>query len=239
MKTNFDDNITDFLSDNKQNQYSDVKVITALVRAKRSNKIHIYVNEEYTLSVVEDIVTKEGLFKGKKISSVDLSRFKTNSLNKELYFKSIEYISRRPRSIKEIKDYLSRKNFNLGLEKSKIDDIIVTLKERKYLNDREFAEWWIKNRIDNSKKSQFEIEIELHKKGIDSFLIKEILNIEYSINSELININKLITKQLKKHTYLKLDTNKRILKLQKYLMTKGFKWNLVKEATLNIKTNII
>jgi len=235
MKTNFDRQTVNLHDVDESQNICTSKIITALVRAKRSSKIHIYINEEYTLSVVEDIVTKEGLYKGKKINDVDLTRIKTNSLNKELYFKSIEYISRRPRSTKEIKDYLSRKNFNLGLEKSKIDDIIVTLKERKYLNDRDFANWWIQNRIDNSKKSQFEIEIELRKKGINLFLIKEVLAVKYNANTELNNINKLITKQLKKHTYLKLDTNKRILKLQKYLMNKGFKWNLVKEATLNIK----
>jgi regulatory protein len=84
---------------------------------------------------------------------------------------ALGYLSRRSRSILEIKDYLSKKNFSPLL----VSRVIQQLCSENYLDDKLFAENYLENRRRNKPKSLFAFRYELEKKGIDAAIIDQAL----------------------------------------------------------------
>jgi len=89
----------------------------------------------------------------------------------EMYAKllesSIRFVSFRPRSEKEFKDFLLKK-----LQKRKIpngsiiDRVIFRLRELGYIDDAKFASWWVEQRESHKPKGARLIAWELKAKGI-------------------------------------------------------------------------
>lgn len=79
------------------------------------------------------------------------------------YTRAMKLLSYRPRSEKEIRERLERKEFDPMI----IDQVIEKLKEDKLLDDKEFAEWWTEQRQTFRGKSKYVIKRELSDKGIE------------------------------------------------------------------------
>lgn len=77
------------------------------------------------------------------------------------------YLSYRDRSVKEIRDYLSRKQFSQELS----DEIVAYLLEHKFLDDKSFAYNWVEYKKQCGRGPR-KISFELYKKGIDKSLIE-------------------------------------------------------------------
>ena len=85
--------------------------------------------------------------------------------------KSFKFLSYRPRSEKEVRDYLVKKKADdLTLER-----IIKNLTENNFINDINFTKWWIEQRTKFRPKAVRIIKLELFRKGIAKDLIEEIL----------------------------------------------------------------
>jgi regulatory protein len=84
---------------------------------------------------------------------------------------ALGYLSRRSRSILEMKDYLSKKKFPPRL----ISRVIQQLCSENYLDDKKFAVNYLENRRRNKPKSLFAFRYELEKKGIDPAIIDQAL----------------------------------------------------------------
>ena len=93
-----------------------------------------------------------------------------NDLKKPLGM-ALGYLSRRSRSILEMKDYLSKKKFTPLL----VSRVIRQLCSENYLDDKIFAENYLENRRRNKPKSLFAFRYELEKKGIDPAIIDQAL----------------------------------------------------------------
>lgn len=94
-----------------------------------------------------------------------------------LYTKALKYLSRRPRSEKELRDYLLKKKKwhseqFLEIQQATIEKIVEKLKEQRFLNDEEFTQWWIEQRTRFKKKGWRAIVFELKNKGISEDIIK-------------------------------------------------------------------
>ncbi len=76
---------------------------------------------------------------------------------------ALRYLARRSRSISEMQKYLERKSF----DGAQIASTISWLLEKKYLNDQEFAEAWVRNRQQLAPRGKRRLLMELYQKGID------------------------------------------------------------------------
>ena len=102
--------------------------------------------------------------------------------------------------------------------KDDIEKVIDTLTEKKYLNDRRFAEWYIENRLVKKGASKKRLSQELYKKGIEKELIEELL--EKSSRTDEAEIRKYIIKKGRK-----LPKEKLLLRL----VSRGFPYDLSKD----------
>lgn len=188
------------------------------------NKYKLFLDNNDTLTLHEDIILKYNLLINKQID--DLNQIKKDNNNYLVYDLALNYISIKMRCEKEIKDYLKKKQ----IEDELIDKTINKLKENGYINDKLYVKSFILDKINLNKLGPNKIKNELIKLNIDENVINEELN---NINKENINNNLeyLIDKKIK--------TNKtcagNVLK-QKFLneyINKGYE----KEDILNILDN--
>ena len=149
------------------------------------------------------------------------------------YNLSLRYLSYRPRSEKEVVDYLKEKTKKFeSLTPEIIDQIVSKLKEYRFIDDAEFVKFWIEQRVKFKHKPLRAIEYELKQKGIDRNLIDGALS-EFEDKNifDLENAKKLAERKIE--FYRNLEPIKRREKVMNYLLRKGFSYDVVKKIDLD------
>jgi regulatory protein len=143
----------------------------------------------------------------------------------KFYNYSLKFLSYRIRSEKEIRDKLKAKQ----VETQIIEKIIAKLKEKKFIDDDNFAGMWIENRNRFKPRSLRLIKMELKQKGIDPEIIESrIKDQELGVESDLEQAKKLVEKRIGR---LKgLPKQEIYEKLGRYLASKGFNWDTIKKS---------
>lgn len=164
---------------------------------KGNNTYKIYLENNQTINLYEDVIIKNNLLYKKEIDESLLEKLDTDNNKEDIYNKCVKYISVRIRSINEIKEYLKRKEIDNPL----IENVIEKLIKNKLLNDELFTKAFIKDKLNFTTMGPYKIEQELKKHKIDSNVIYKYLNeIEDEVIDNKINkqINKLIKSNKKK-----------------------------------------
>ncbi len=146
--------------------------------------------------------------------------------------KSFKFLSYRPRSEKEVRDYLLRKKADdITLER-----IIQSLKENNFINDVDFTKWWIEQRTKFRPKAQRLIKLELLRKGIAKDLIEEILQDKtVETETDLDKAKKIAQKKLLR--YKNEEPHKKYEKMVRFLASRGFNWDTIKEVVDQLVPN--
>lgn len=203
-------------------------VIAKITQAKKTkNRFHIYVErnkkEEYAFSVSEDLLVNEQLLKGKELSEADIGRLRKKDDADKAMQKSLNYLSYRMRSETEVTSYL--KDLEVGDED--IDDIMQRLRKLDFLDDRRFAESYVRTKRDTGKKGPMLIEQELMQKGISKALIHKALE-EYPEELQLEHAVKMVEK--KQTSYKKEGPKKKEQKLMQFILQRGFSQSVAARA---------
>jgi regulatory protein len=144
--------------------------------------------------------------------------------------RALRYLGYRPRSEKEMRDYLGKKK----VDQSITERIIANLKEHKFINDEEFAQMWVNSRTNYKPRSTRIIKMELKQKGISDDVIEETMDKKSEEVSDFDMALDLAQRKLKRLE--KEEPQKRKEKLAGFLGRKGFGWDVIKEVI--IKLNI-
>lgn len=204
--------------------------ITSIEVQKSSKRFNIYIDGKFGFGADEDLVVDHRLFFGKLIDPADLEKLLFEAGVGKLMQRMYALFDRRLRSEKEIKDYFKNLSFKRKIKgQEEISDtainlVVEKLKQKKLLNDEEFAKAWVESR---SKKRGIKVlKSELYKKGIN----RDIIEVEAgSLESEQENIAKdLLLKRLHRFKSLPVLDIKR--KAYEFLLRKGFEYEIVKEV---------
>lgn len=99
-----------------------------------------------------------------------------DDLYSKLIDSSFRFISFRPRSEKEIHDFLLKKLQKRNiLDQDLVDRILIRLRDLGYLDDTKFVSWWIDQRRSHKPKGVRLIVRELKAKGISDDLVKSLV----------------------------------------------------------------
>lgn len=150
----------------------------------------------------------------------------------KFYNKVLKFLSYRPRSVEEVRKNLlnSRGRFNSAKKNTTpeiAEKIISKLKEYKFIDDKEFVKWWIEQRTNYKPRSLRLIKMELGQKGISKDLIEEVMEGLENKVDDLASAKKLIERKLPR--YKGLDRDKKFQKVARYLSSKGFNYDIIKE----------
>lgn len=80
---------------------------------------------------------------------------------------ALRFVSYRPRSEKELKDFLAKKLFVWKVSEAVlVQRVVERMRELGYVDDQKFATWWVEQRASFRPKGKRAIAYELRKKGV-------------------------------------------------------------------------
>lgn len=164
---------------------------------------------------------KWGLAAGQDIEDSKVETLKKEDQFSKAFDKAVNYINYRPRSIKEVITKLD----GLGFENFVVVDVIKKLERINLVNDMDFAEMFVRDRLALKPKGKKMLALELKQKGIDSQIIDIVLS---TITSED-EINQ-ATEIFKKKNFDNITDKAKKVKAINYLQRRGYSWDVIKEV---------
>lgn len=203
--------------------------ITDIRAQKNKKRFNIYLDQKFAFPLSAEELVKSGLEIGQEISEEDIRILRYKDTKGKLYERVLRFLSYRPRSEKEVRDYAEGKlatrktpSFAKASEgKQKlVDEVIEKLKKQKLIDDREFARWWLGQRSRFRPRGKIALKIELKRKGVSQEIIEKIIN--QKVN-ELVLAKKAIKKKVKGEQ-----------KITQYLARRGFSWETIRRVLAEI-----
>ena len=215
-----------------------MKISKISVQVKNKSRYSVEVDGNYSFSLSADDLLENKIARGDDVDSSKISELKTIGSKSLLYDRVINYLSSRPHSRQEIKTYLYKiitknkdsKEISRDKKNQIIEEIIEKTESKNYINDLEFAEWFVNQRLKNSKpKSKNIINSELISKGIDREIIQTVFE-RFPNDFDQNSANLLAEKKLASLEDIYNDPKIIKQKLSTYLMGKGFTWEVVSDT---------
>lgn len=209
------------------------KITKIQVQKNNKSRVNLYLDGEYAFPLSIESILQNKLEKGKKLNEAQIEKYLSESELEKLTNKVIKFISYRPRSRQEIIDRLYKYTKDYKEKREKLIQLVLKEIEKKNLiNDLEFAIWFVQQRQAHRPRSKRKLYSELLTKGLDKKTIqKSLKDTEFN---ELKQLKKLLNKYLKRKSTQKELPNQISKKLKnkliKYLLRKGFSYNLIKQA---------
>lgn len=205
-----------------------MNIITKIeVQKRNKERVNIYIDNEYSFSLSNELVYKEGL---KTNENIDLEKIKSIAKEDD-YIKcknaALKIVEKSYKSEKELKDKLLLK----GYDNLTIDKTLNFLKEYNFLSDTNYVKMYVKDRSRLQGKKK--IKYDLIKKGINDNLIEdEISNIDEDEEREVA-----YNMALKKYNVLskrESDKYKLSQKIYRFLLSKGYDYDIVSYAVKRV-----
>lgn len=211
--------------------------ITAIEpQKKKKDRVNIFLDQKFAFSLSDYSLLKNNLSVGQILADAQLEKIIKGEQLAKLQEAAIKILAARPRSEREVRIYLAAKiaksqnvKFSQARESLLIEKIIAKLKKYGYLNDLDFAKWYVDSRTRSHPKGRILLKLELKGKGIDTEIISQVL--EKSI-SETALAQKALVKKIK--TWQKLAPIELKKKVYQYLAARGFDFDTIKETVANL-----
>ena len=230
--------------------------ITDIKQAVRNeNRVNIYVNGKYAFSLDVAQVVDMGVKIGRVISEEELVDYKKASEFGKAYQRALEWVLMRPRSVRELKDYLKRREIRGEAKERKKDwerdreiadliargeDVDAKRLEKRAERTKNRVRYDFKDLIierlvergyvDDAKFARYYVENRFVKKGASRKRLKMEL-MKKGISQEI--INEVLSGRNDEEEILKIIAKKRMKytdeKLVAYLCRQGFSYDLARD----------
>ncbi|PIS14231.1 hypothetical protein COT65_00025 [Candidatus Shapirobacteria bacterium CG09_land_8_20_14_0_10_47_13] len=194
--------------------------ISQISPQKTQQRVNIYLDGKFAFGLDLDNFLKSGLAVGQELTDQEVEKLVFKNDFQKLYDRVLRFISVRPRSRKEISDYLNRKKTPEKL----VEKIIGRLAEGGLIDDEAFARWWVEQRVTFRPKGKRALLAELGQKGVDREISEKIIGEE--IDEERLAG---IAAEKKLRVLKNLPAQELRQKMTNFLLTRGFSWETVKK----------
>lgn len=163
---------------------------------KIGKKYKILLSDGSEIKTYDDVILNYGLLYNKTIDNDLLNKINNDNNYYEIYYKTVNYITKRLRSEKEINEYIDK---NKVTKKDK-EKLIKKLKEINLINDLNFTKAYIADKINLSNDGLEKIKKNLLAHDIPIDIIdNEIVKVDNNCLQE--KLKKLIIKKVKNSKY--------------------------------------
>ena len=159
---------------------------------------------------------------GKKVSSKDYQKIKTDENRYSIKTKALNFLSFRPRSIKEVEISLLKK----GFDKESVSIVLDELIQKKYLNDEDFAWTFAMHLIKNKMLGKIAVYNRFFIHQIEQDMLNSILDELYEKYQPKDLIKKIVEKK-GSHDNVNLIKDR---KMVNHLKRKGYSWSEISSA---------
>ncbi|MBU5437420.1 RecX family transcriptional regulator [Tissierella sp. MSJ-40] len=200
--------------------------ITNIEPQKNKDRVNIFIDNKFAFGISEEIRYKYGLSLDMEVDENFIENvIKGEELNRVINY-ALSLLSYRQRSKKEIFERLRQK----GFEEEYISQAIDYSIKQGYLNDKAFAESFIKDKINLNKYGPNRIKYDLISKGISQDIIEEVLEIDKDEEYE-----RALELAMKKFpSYKGQDKNSIYRKLGGFLQRKGYSYDIISKVLKEI-----
>ena len=194
--------------------------ITEIKKIGRGDRYSIFIDSVFDGTLEAEILVKHKLKTGDEIDEEQWRQIKLENGKLSAFSKAVGYIEKSLKTQKQLQTYLKEKGF---LQES-IDDAVQKLKEYGYIDDKVYAENYIKTYKD--KKGKIKLKFDLLSKGVAADVIEEALQEFVDEDEQYAACEKLLKKYVKnKPQDVKLKS-----KAYAHLFSKGFSGDIISRA---------
>lgn len=201
-------------------------MIIARITKKDDNNVIIWLNDDQKLYLSYEVMLKNGLRTGMELSESHFSLLIRE--NQKFFIKKSAYnlLARRHHSVREIKNKLRAKKYDLDLIEIVIDELITG----KLLDDDQFAKLFAEEKLRTASWGKSKLKAELIKKGISNDIIAVVLDEMINEDDQLSSAIKLAERKYKSLKNRALEKQKLLQKLYAFLLSKGYNYDVSKRA---------
>lgn len=145
--------------------------ITSLRFQKHTaDRVNVYLDGKYALAL--PALEAARLRVGQYLDDAEIARLQALDLRQKAYDRALQFLSYRPRSAAEVRRNLTEAEIDPAL----VEETLARLAEQGYLDDAEFARFWVENRQRFRPKGARALRQELRQRGLDADTITEALD---------------------------------------------------------------
>ena len=203
------------------------RIITALRFQKRDKeRVNLFLDSEYAFPL--PAVDAAQLRIGQQLSEQEIEELKAVDLRGRGYNRALRFLAVRPRSQVEVRRNLQayRPRDGRRLSETQIEWIVAKLHEKQYLNDREFARFWVEQRNRFRPVAPRALQYELRQKGVNDSVAQDIID-------EMSDAASACEAAARSRLYRwqgETDPNQFRRKLGSFLQRRGFDWNVARDV---------
>lgn len=146
-------------------------VITALKTHRRNKeRVKLYLDDEYAFQL--PLLDAAALRCGQELSQQEIMTLIEASALQNAYDRATGFLAHRPRSADEVRRYLISKEVGQPV----IAAVLERLQERAWLDDAEFARYWVDQRQRHKPMAARALRYQLRQKGVAELVIDEALD---------------------------------------------------------------
>lgn len=199
-----------------------MKITSIESQKNSSDRVNIYLDGNFAFGISIEILYKYSLEKDTEIDEEYIENvLKAEEKNEAINY-ALNFLNFKWRTEKEIRDKMLLK----GYDEEIIQETISYLKEQKLIDDRRFAEGFVKDKINFNKLGKYRLKNELYNKGISGDIIDEVLS--ENCDDELERAMELGRKKLP--SYKNDDKNAIYRKLGGFLQRKGYSYDCISKV---------
>lgn len=212
--------------------------ITSIKPQKKDKKrFNVFLDGKFTFGINVENLVKYKLQNGINLSQKLIDQILKKEEVSKLFDSCLKYLSFRPRSEKEVKNYIAKKiskyenvKFSQAKESSLVETVIKKLKNHKFLDDFEFARWWVEARSKSKPRGIFLIKSELIQKGVEKEIIEQAIS---NISNQLSLATKALGKKIPRWQNLPQKEFKK--KVFSFLSSRGFEFDIIKDVVAHFE----
>lgn len=207
-----------------------MKITLIEEQKKNKERVSIYIDEAYAFGVSLEILYKYNL----KVGMILTEDFISDVIKKEETLKANNYAMNLIsmgglKTEKEIRDKMIKKGFN----DDDINNTIDLLKDYKYVDDRIYAEYYIKDKLQINGYGKNKIKSDLFRKGVSSEIINECLDEFVDEDNQFELAIELGRKKVR--TIKTDDFNILYRRVGSFLQGRGFSFDIIKKVMSVLK----
>lgn len=148
-----------------------MRTITALTRQKHNTeRINIFLDGEFAFGLNE--LDAASLCIGQTLSDEAITALQDKDAIVQAVDHAVRFLSYRPRSIEEIRQNLTKR----GCDETVITLALERLTHLGYVDDLQFARFWVENRDTFKPRGAVALRHELRQKGVPDAIIQQVLD---------------------------------------------------------------
>lgn len=204
-------------------------VITALeVQKRNKDRVNIYLDDEFAFGL--PIMEAAKLRKGQTLTEAEIDALTNEDAIQKAVDRAIDYLSYRPRSTREVRQNLVKKE----VPEPVIEIVIGRLERLGYLDDIAFARFWIENRDNFKPMSPRALRYELRQKGIEDNILDPLLD-------EIVDVHEAAYRAIEKRKWRFRGKTRQEFKhkLSGTLQRRGFYYGVINDVIQQLMDELV